>query len=117
MKIKIIKKKIGQEELRKFARETFGEMVKAVVDLGQGVLAIGGELHADEEALLLKNGSRQENLWGINIYPDKPRNQRIEYSALINIRPSLGYRSMEIKSPEIRKKIKGIVDRLIGRSL
>lgn len=47
-------------------------MIKAVVDVERGIMAIGGELLADEEAVLLENGSRRENLWGINLYPEQP---------------------------------------------
>lgn len=62
MAIKIIKKKIKRDELKEIAEETFGEMVKAVVDIKQKVIALGGELHADAEAILLKQNSKQENL-------------------------------------------------------
>jgi hypothetical protein len=113
MPIKIIKTKISPEELKKIAQETFGEMTKAVVDIEQEIMALGGELHADSEALLLEQGSRQENLWGINIYPDQPKNKRIEFSALINLRPSIGSRSMEIQDPKIKETIKKIVNKLI----
>lgn len=113
MTIKIIRKNINKDELKKIAREGFGEMVKAVVDIEKEIMALGGELHADGNALLFKKGSKQENLWGINIYPDRPNDKRIEFSALINIRPSIGNRSIEIQSPQIRKKIKKIVGKLI----
>jgi len=69
MPMRIIKSPITKSELMAIAQERFGDMVKAVVDIEQGIMAIGGELHADEEALLIEQGSKQENLWGINIYP------------------------------------------------
>ncbi|MDP3244555.1 MAG: DUF5674 family protein [bacterium] len=114
MDIKIIKEKISQDELKRIAQESFGEMAKAVVDLEQEIIALGGELHADGEAMLLEQGSRQENIWGINIYPDKQRNEWIEYTSLINVRPTQGNKAMEIQNPEIKEKIKAIVDKLIG---
>lgn len=113
MEIKIIKEKISLDELKKIAQENFGEMVKAVVDIEKEIIAIGGELHADGNEKLLEEGSRQENLWGINIYPDKSKEQWVEFSALINIRPSIGNRSMEIQQPEIKEKIKKIVEKLV----
>ena len=46
--------------------------MKAVVDVKQEIIVIDAELHADEEELLLDQGSRQEDLWGINLYPHLP---------------------------------------------
>ncbi|MDD5659872.1 MAG: DUF5674 family protein, partial [Actinomycetota bacterium] len=60
------------------ANEMFGNLVKAVVDVEKESMAIDGELHADEEVLLLENGSDQNDLWGINIYPDLPFDERVE---------------------------------------
>lgn len=113
MTIKVVKEKISKSELEEIAKEMFGEIVKAVVDTEKEVAAIGGELHSDANEVLIKNGSKQENLWGINICLRKPKEERIEFFALINIRPSLGNRSMEIENQEIREKIKKIVDKLI----
>lgn len=115
MNIKIIKEKISRDELKKIAQESFGEMAKAVVDIEQEILVVGGELHADGEALLLEQGSKQENLWGINIYPDKLREEWIEYTSLINVRPAQGNRSLEIQDMDIKEKIKKIIDKLIER--
>ncbi len=67
--MKIIEDKISIKELEKLAENMFGNLVKAVVDIKRKSMAIGGELHSDEEALLIENGSKQSNLWGINIYP------------------------------------------------
>jgi hypothetical protein len=55
--------------LRRLVERHFENMVKFVVDLERGVAAVGGELHADEEAVLLAQGSNQEDLWGANYYP------------------------------------------------
>ena len=70
MPIQIVREPVSLGDLRRLAEEQFGEFVKAVVDVGGGVMAVGGELHADEEAVLLDQGSRQSDLWGINLYPD-----------------------------------------------
>lgn len=113
MSIKIINKRISKEELQQAASESFVNMAKAVVDINQGVVALGGELHADAEALLLESGSKQENLWGINIYPDSSQDDRIEFISLINIRPSRGNKSMEVEDQATRDKIKEIVNKLI----
>ena len=91
--MKIIAEQIPLSELRRMSEKGFGNLVKAVVDIEKGILALDAELHADQEALLLEQGSAQENLWGINIYPDLPNEQRIEFDSMINLRPSFGNRS------------------------
>lgn len=112
-KIRIIKKKISRQELKQIATEQFGELVKAVVDIEQKIMAIGGELHSDEEAVLLEQGSEQKNLWGINLYPQESKEKWIEFDSVINIRPSFGNRSRNVKDPIIREKIIQIVDSLV----
>jgi len=113
MDITIIKTAITKNDLRETAKPQFGDFVKAVVDVGRGVMAIGGELHADEEAVLLDEGSIQRDLWGINLYPDLPSEQWIEYDSMINVRPSQGNRSRNVEDPVLREKIVSIVTRLV----
>jgi hypothetical protein len=92
----------------------FGNLVKAVVDIEKGIMAVNAELHSDEEALLLENGSKQENLWGINIYPDFfGQDDFIEFDSMINLRPSQNNRSRGVDNPDIRKKILEITSKLI----
>jgi hypothetical protein len=91
----------------------FQTMIKAVVDVEREIMAIDAELHADLESLLLEQGSKQENLWGINLYLNKEVMERIEYTALINIRPSSGNRGMEIQDTALRDKINSLVEKLI----
>ena len=88
MSIRIIDQPVSRADLAEIAKERFGDMVKAVVDLDRGIMAIGGELHADEEAVLLEQGSKQEDLWGINLYPGAKDDSFLEYDSMINIRPS-----------------------------
>jgi hypothetical protein len=102
------------EALQRLAREQFGDFVKAVVDVHQGLMAIGAELHADEEALLIEQGARQADLWGINIYPDRSPDERVEFDAMINVRPAQGNRSRRVEDPLTRRQIQEIVTRLIG---
>jgi hypothetical protein len=101
--------------LREMAGKKFGDMVKAVVDVERGIMAIDGELHADEESLLLENGSKQASLWGINIYPDAAGDDWLEFDSLINLRPSQGNRSRGVDDPQVRERIKSIVWRLVRR--
>ena len=111
--IKIIREKIGAKEIEFFLGNPFHEMIKFVADIEKGILALGGELHSDAEALLLESGSSQKDLWGANFYPRNPKEKRIEYTSLINIRPSVGNRSMEVKDLGIQKRIQNIVERLL----
>lgn len=93
--------------------EMGGEFLKAVVDIDKEIISIGAELHSDEEAQLLDEGSGQQNLWGINIYPDKEGEQRIEFDSMINIRPKQGNRTRGVNDPETKKKIIEVVNNLI----
>lgn len=113
MGIRIIADTINKSDIVSIARDQFGDMVKAVVDIGAGIMAIGGEMHADEEAALLAQGSRQADLWGINLYPDKPADAWIEFDSMINVRPAQGNPSRDIQNPDIRRKIRDIVEKLI----
>ncbi|KKU12973.1 MAG: hypothetical protein UX17_C0031G0007 [Parcubacteria group bacterium GW2011_GWC2_45_7] len=112
-KIRLVTENISHEELRRIATEIFGDMVKVVVDIDRGIMAIGGELHADEEAFLLEDGSRQKDLWGINIYPDHPALERVEFDSMINLRPSQGNRSRSVDDAVIREKILQVVSKLV----
>ena len=111
--MKIITESITKTGLVELAKELFGDMVKAVVDIERGIMAVGGELHADEEALLLEHGSKQENLWGINFYPDSSGDDFLEFNSMINIRPSRGNRSRGVEDAAMRDKIRAVVSTLV----
>jgi len=111
--MKIISTPISRRTVLKECSHYFRKLIKAVVDIKKQIIAIDAELHADLEALLLEKGSKQEDLWGINLYLEKEKDEQIEYTALINIRPSLNNKWMEVEDPRIREKIKDIVNRLI----
>lgn len=115
MTLRIVTHPITRAELTAIAAEQFGDLVKAVVDVARGIMVIGGELHADEEVILLEQGSRQEDLWGINLYPEKSPGEWIEFDSLINVRPSRGNRSRGVEDPAIRAKIVEIVGKLVSR--
>ena len=114
MEIKIIRDTIPKTELAATAQEGFGDMVKAVVDVTQGIMAVGGELHADEEALLTEQcESKREDVWGINLYPHKEGNEWIEFDSMINLKPQFGNRSRGVEDTAIREKIIGVVKKLV----
>jgi hypothetical protein len=113
--MEIITDVLHKDRLKKMAAGRFGTMVKAVVDADRELLAVDAELHSDLEALLLENGSKQKNIWGINLYPDLQGSEYVEFDSIINMRPSQDNRSRSIDSAEIRKKVIEIVEKRIGR--
>lgn len=112
--MKVLADVLTLDELKKLAGALFGNLIKAVVDVEKEVLAVDAELHSDLEALLLKEGSKQKNLWGINLYPQEG-DGFIEFDSMINVRPSQGNRSRGVDNEQIRKKIVEIVDKRIKR--
>jgi len=88
-------------------------MVKAVVDVEKGVMVVDGDLHADEEALLLNEGSKNENLWGINLYPELNNEEWIEFDSMINLRPAHNNRTRGVDDPAVREEIVTIVNKLV----
>ncbi len=110
---RILRSPIQVAELRALAAEQFGDMVKAVVDVRRRVMAIGGELHSDEESELLGDGSRQEDLWGVNLYPGESGEDWIEFDSMINLRPAQGNRSRSVEDPALRETIRTIVNSLV----
>ena len=98
------------------AAARFGDMVKAVVDVTRGVMAVSGELHSDEEAVLLDDGSMQSDLWGINLYPGESGPDWIEFDSMINVRPSQNNRSRGVEDEATRSAIHRIVHTLVGAS-
>ncbi len=111
--MKIISNSIKKDIVLKKHNHFFKTMIKAVVDIEKEIMAVDAELHADLENMLLCRHSTQEHLWGINLYLEKTKEDWIEYTALINIRPSMGNKSMEVSDPQIRKKIVKTVYKLI----
>jgi len=112
--ILILRNPIAKTDLTRVVKRWFGDMVKYVADIERGVIAIGGELHADAEELLLEDGSRQADLWGANYYPGGGRDQCIEYTSLINIRPAQGNQGMEIEDHGVRERVRSLTFALIG---
>ena len=112
--IKIIKEKISEDGLRLFLGKPFNDMIKFVVDVEKEILAIGGEMHADAEQVLLEDGSEQKNLWGGNIYPENQGSASLEYESFINIRPSQNNRGMKIEDNELKLKIKNVLEKNVS---
>ena len=113
MTMKLIDHAITREHIKELAKERFGDLVKAVVDIERAIMVVGGELHADEEAMLLEQGSQQKNLWGINFYPENTGDDFVEFDSMINIRPSQNNRSRGVEDSIMREKILAVVHQLV----
>jgi hypothetical protein len=106
---------LGLQDLQVFRGNPFDEMIKFVVDVDRGIIALGGEMHADDESVLLQHGSLQGSLWGGNLHPwGTP--PHIEYTSLINIRPASGNRSMLVEDAEVRSRMEQIVHHWVNLS-
>lgn len=81
--------------------------------MSRGIMAVGGDLHADDDAVLLADGSSQRDLWGINLYPEDEGRDWIEFDSMINIRPGDDNRSRGVDDPRVRARIWSVVDSLI----
>jgi hypothetical protein len=103
------------DELREMAPSRFGDLVKGVVDLRRGILLLDADMHADQEAELLADGSAQRDLWGVNFYPDLPEADWLEFDSMINLRPSFGNRSRGVDDASTRDAITQLVGRLVRR--
>ncbi len=107
--MEILKNPVTLDELAKIAADTFGDMVKAVVDIDREIVAVDAELHSDLEGLLLANGSSPKNLWGINLYPGLAGDDFIEFDSMINMRPAQGNLSRSVDEERTRQKIIKII--------
>lgn len=113
MKIITDQEKISKAELVEMSGKMFGGLVKGVADVEKEIMAVDAELHADLEALLLEKGSKQDTLWGINLYPEETNENFLEFDSMINIRPRQGNRSRGVEDVGIQKKIREILEKLV----
>ena len=113
-RLQIVQQPVTRSTLAVEAASGFGEMIKAVVDIERRVMAIGAELHADEEAALLDDGSMQADLWGINLYPGESGESWLEFDSMINVRPAQGNRTRGVDDDETRRAVRRVVDALVS---
>lgn len=109
----LVDKSVTKDELAIMAKNSFGNLVKAVVDIKKGIMVVDASLHADEEAFLLSGGSNQDDLWGVNLYPQEVGSDFVEFDSMINLRPSHGNLTRGVDDSAIQKKILEVVTRLV----
>lgn len=110
MAVVLIKDKVSAEDIKK-ASEEHGDYIKIEVDVRNGLMAIGGEWHADGEKVLLENGSQQADVWGGGLVQSSGQ---IDFNSLINTKPKQGNMSQEILDKEIRDKFSTAVKSKFG---
>jgi hypothetical protein len=114
METKIVKEGITREELRALAHKQYDDLIKTVVDVAQGIMGVGGELHIDIQSILIEQaGSKGDTTWGINLYLDKTDDDFIEFDSMVNLKPLLGNRTRGVEDEAVRTAIRGIVARLV----
>lgn len=115
MNIHVIQEPVQRQKLFDIAKEGFGDVVRSVVDVRQEIIAVGGELHSDKEVLLVEqyDGSKRTDMWGINIYPEKPDTEWIEFDSMINIKPMYNNCSRDVEDETTKEKIRRIIEKLI----
>jgi len=111
----ILQTSLPKADFKLLCNNVFYDMVKAVVDVNRGLLAVDAELHSDLEALLLEDGSRQSDLWGINLYPDLDGDDFIEFDSMINLRPLNGNHTRGVDDESVRLRIVEVVNTWITR--
>jgi len=117
MPVKIIEQQVQKADLLDLElKSKYGALVKAVVDIERAIMIAGMTMHSDGEETLLENGSKQADLWGINLYLQQSGNEWIEYDSVINLRPSQGNDSRGVDDPAIREKIREIVNHLVKQT-
>jgi hypothetical protein len=113
--MKTIDTTIDISKLSSMAEKMYGNLVKAVVDLQKNILVVDAEMHADEEQCLLEEGSNQDDLWGINLYPSKfGTDDFIEFDSMINIRPRQQNMSRGVDDPKIKEQIIKLVEQKVA---
>ena len=105
---------ISLAELTNMSEYMYDGLVKAVVDVSRKVVIVDADMHADEEAWLLENGSEQNDLWGINLYPKSfGTDDFIEFDSMINLRPTQNNRSRSVEDPATQVKIQAIIAEVV----
>lgn len=88
-----------KEEVEKL-KEQFDVYIKTVIDIDKKICSAGCDRHYESEELLLRDGSKQEYVWGGGIDLES---KIIDFNSFINIRPTQNNTSNEIQDKKIRE--------------
>lgn len=109
MMIIVLDRKITPEEFE-HAREAYPDYIKTVMDVEREILAVGGEYHIDCEDVLIKGGSKPENLYGGGY---RISTKEVEYMALSNFKPAQNKTTYEIMDGKIRRKLEELTKKYL----
>jgi len=114
--MQIVEDTISLDELNKMSGNMFDSLIKAVVDVEKKTMAVDAPMHSDEETELLQSGSKQKNLWGINLRPQFYGTEDfVEFDSMINLKPGQGNRTRSVEDQKIREKIIDIVEKMVTK--
>ncbi len=105
MTIHLLRDHVTPEQVAEMLEE-LKTLIKLAIDVERGVVAGGGEWHADCEKVLIEDGSQQEDIWGADWLPLE---NEVRFEAMINIRPRQNNRTMVIQDAELRARVEKIV--------
>ena len=108
--IHLIRERATEEQVRELL-EALQTYIKLAVDIRRRVVAGGGGMHADCEAVLLEDGSQQPDVWGASWVPET---REVRFESLINIRPKQGNRKMMVEDARLRSTIEQVVRERLG---
>jgi hypothetical protein len=112
MPIRLIRTPIPAGTLAELA-ELLGDRVRLALDVGRGVIAAGGEFHADCEEALLDDGSDGDDIWGLEYWPGT---DGVSFVSLINIKPQVGNRTTDVQDPTVRSRLETLLRELLGKA-
>jgi len=95
-----------KEEIVKL-KEQFDTYIKTVIDINKKICSAGSNRHFESEEILLKDGSKQKDLWGGGIDLET---KVIDYNSFINIRPKDKNTSNEIQNENTREEYKELTE-------
>src|SRR3989344_2846544 len=111
----VVKDTISVSALKALAHEVYGDVIKAVVDVRQGILGVGGEFHSEIERVLIEQyGAERADTWGINLLLEKTGDDFIEFDSMINLKPSLGNRTRDVEDEGVRTLIRAVVAKRVS---
>lgn len=95
-----------KEEIKKL-REVFDTYIKTVIDVEMKICSAGCDRHFESEQILLRQGSKQSDIWGGGIDMDT---KEIDFNSFINIRSADNNSSNDILDPKMRKMYKKLTE-------
>ncbi len=94
----------SEKQIEQLSKQ-FGSYIKTVIDLEKKICSAGADRHFESEEILLKQGSKQNDLWGGGVDLET---KDIDANSMINIRPQQNNRSNEIQEPGIRQTFEAL---------